>query len=197
MAQPSKFGKLVKQMRDDSGLSLLTIHKAGGPDASYIHRIERGKVVNPGPEVVARLARAFAAANAWSMEKLWETMDLMFETAGFAAPPKPDDEAIRREFSKVLRKRQLDEEQIGAAVANVPVLTMLQVIEGDEPLEIRPVSEFPRSSASHRETFVLPAKKHVFPAGPSADLHVRSELTPSKREQLKMLAKLAEKIIAD
>jgi transcriptional regulator with XRE-family HTH domain len=196
MAQPSRLGKRLRKIREESALSLLDINKAGGPDPSYINRVEHGKI-NPRADNVAKLARAIAAANGWPLEKLWEVMDQLFEAAGFATPDKPDEEVIRREFRELLRARQLDEAQVEAAMAQVPALSMLQVLEGDDFLEIRPAQDFPRSSKLHRETIILPDKKHAFPAGPRATLHVTGDLSSAKREQLKILARLVEKMIAE
>lgn len=196
MASPPKLGKLLRKMREESALSLLDIKKAGGPDPSYINRVEHGKV-NPREETVARLARSIAAAKGLPLDELCKVMNQLFEAAEFAAPNQPSEAAIRREFRELLRARQLDEDQIKAAMAQVSVLSMLQVIEGDDPLEIRSVQEFPRSNKLHRETVVLPDKRNSFSAGPRAILHVNGDLAPAKREQLKILARLVEKIISD
>ncbi|MEX0707796.1 MAG: helix-turn-helix domain-containing protein [Woeseia sp.] len=196
MDEQTKLGKLLKKIRDESDLSLLDINKAGGPDPSYINRVELGKV-NPRAESVAKLARAIAAANSWPLEKLWKVMEQFFEAADLATPEKPDETVIRRKFREILKARQLDKKQINAAMAQASVVSMLQVLEGDDILEIRPMQDYSRSSKRHRETIILPAMKHDFPAGPRATLHVNGDLTAGKREQLKILAKLVERIIAE
>jgi transcriptional regulator with XRE-family HTH domain len=197
MAEPSKLGELLRTIREESGLSLLDINKAGGPDPSYINRVEHGKV-KPGEENVAKLARAIAASNGWPLEKLWQVMDRLFEARGLATREKPDEAAIRAKFRGLLKTRQLDDEQIKAAMAQASVVGMLQVLEGDDILEVRKVQDFPRSSKLHRETIFLPlGGERTFPAGPRARLHVSGDLSPAKREQLEILAKLVEKIIAD
>ena len=194
MVEPSNLGKALSTLRKQHELSLLDIKKAGGPDPSYTSRIERGKI-NPKAANVAKLARAIAAANGWRLEKLWELMDQLFEAAGFATPEKPAEKVIRRKFRDLLAKRQLDDEQIEATMAQASVVGMLQVLEDDDVLEIRAVQDFAGISKLHRETIVLPDKKHAFPAGHRATLHVTGDLAPAQREQLKLVAKLVEKII--
>lgn len=196
MASPPKLGKLLRKIREESGLSLLDIKKAGGPDPSYINRVEHGKV-QPREETVAKLARAIAVAKGWTLDELWKVMAQLFEAAELKTPNQPNEAVIRREFRELLRARQLEEEQVKAAMAQISILSMLQVIEGDDPLEIRSAREFPRSSKLHRETVILPDKTNTFTAGPRATLHVNGELTSAKREQLKILAKLVEKIISE
>lgn len=195
MVEPSKLGEALSTIRKQHDLSLLDIKKAGGPDPSYTSRIERGKI-NPKAANVAKLARAIAAKKGWELEKLWELMDQLFEAAGFATPEKPSEKLIRRKFRELLVERDLDDEQIKATMAQASVVGMLQVLEEDDVLEIRSARDFPSISKLHRETIILPDKKHAFPAGPRATLHVNGELATEQREQLKLVAKLVERIIA-
>jgi predicted transcriptional regulator len=195
MVEPSRLGERLSEIREEHGLSLLAIKKAGGPDPSYTSRIEHGKT-NPKAANVAKLARAIAAAKGWSLHRLWEVMDDLFKEAGLAAPEKPTEAMIRNKFRQLLQQRQLTEEQIEATMTQASLVGMLQVLEGDDILEIRPVQDFPLHTNKHRETIVLPDKQQAFPAGPRATLHVNGDLTPSKREQLKLMARLVEKILA-
>ncbi len=55
---PSSFGRRLKNLRDEAGLSRSGLARLAGVDPSYVIRLEQGKAPNPPINTVARLAKA-------------------------------------------------------------------------------------------------------------------------------------------
>ena len=49
---------MVRSARDASGLSLRQLARESGVGLSYLHRLETGQAVRPGPRVLRKLATA-------------------------------------------------------------------------------------------------------------------------------------------
>ncbi|WP_078382035.1 helix-turn-helix domain-containing protein [Sutcliffiella halmapala] len=90
----SDFGKFIKQLRKDRGLSLKEVAKKGGLSHPYISQIENGKRSTPKPEIINKLSIGLDV----------DYMQLL-ETAGYLPKIKKAEEIIHdvetmREISK-------------------------------------------------------------------------------------------------
>jgi transcriptional regulator with XRE-family HTH domain len=195
MIESEDLAAVLQSIRQAADLSLLDIQKAGGPDPSYLSRIEHGKI-SPRKETLEKIAAAIAAATGGQLEAFEEIRLRTFRAAGLPPPSPVSIGEIRRRFAELLQRHGLQSAQVKSTIEQVSPVTMMRVIEGDEPLEIATYTDRHRKPGPTEEVVVIPDFEHSFNAGSRAKIQVRGSLSPAKRSQLKTVATLVEKIIA-
>lgn len=70
------FGKWIKELRNEKGLSLKQLENISGVTSSYIHRIENGARRRPSVGIAEKLAKALEVNPAEFLEKLNLTSDI-------------------------------------------------------------------------------------------------------------------------
>ena len=71
--QPTQVGQMIRELREEKGMSVRGLAAAAGVDSTWLSRVENGVYVNPDPKFLHRLAKVLDV----------ETMDL-FQAADYA-----------------------------------------------------------------------------------------------------------------
>ena len=83
-------------------------------------------------------------------------------------------------------------------MGSVGLGTMLRVVRGEEPLEIRHASELSRPGHGinlNQQVVVLSEQPLTFPAGERASIRVAGALSPGQRHQVKLLCELLKSVL--
>jgi len=130
------FGELLRETREDLGISMRSLASAAEMDPAYLSRIENGKTGAPKQETVERLADALCKEH--QLEKV--DCERLARQLLVAADHLQEGEELINDlsdrFSDLLRDEGFPEERIDEAIARVPLATMRKVLLGEEKLEI-------------------------------------------------------------
>lgn len=114
MASDQTFSRLLKQLRENQGLSLRQIEGVTGVSNAYLSQIESGKVGPPSPRIIEKLASALdypyvelmRAAGHLSDEVIHEPMLRLGSTTVSLADLTADDQRQLLGFVEQLRRKR-------------------------------------------------------------------------------------------
>jgi HTH-type transcriptional regulator, competence development regulator len=112
MSKPEKsLGKFLQQARESKQLSLRAVEKAVGISNAYISQLEGGKIKQPSPSVLHKLAELYDISYSKALELAGypvpdqSTTDLRSNSASRIGPVTPDEEAELIEYLAFLRSK--------------------------------------------------------------------------------------------
>ena len=70
--QPSAIGQLLKQLRDDAGLSLYELERRSGVNRAKLQRLESGEIRQPTMATLSKLATALGVEPEDLYDAVWQ-----------------------------------------------------------------------------------------------------------------------------
>jgi transcriptional regulator with XRE-family HTH domain len=199
MTKQVPFHVLLRSERERAGLSLRGLAERAHLNPGSLSRMEAGAIV-PRLPMVLQLAEALADARGLEASKR-DALLARFLTAANRSPDATQTLGdLRERFSAMLREHGLDAGSIEIALQEVPPSTMLRVVRGEEPLELRHASELARANHGinlDQQVVVLPLRPLTFSAGPRAQITVNGPMTPLQQQQIRLAAKLIGLMLND
>jgi transcriptional regulator with XRE-family HTH domain len=104
-------GKFLQKARESKQLSLRAVEKAAGISNAYISQLEGGKIKQPSPSVLHKLAEQYDISYSEVLELAGypvpnqSTSDLSSSSASRIGPVTPDEEAELIEYLTFLRSK--------------------------------------------------------------------------------------------
>jgi len=124
----------------------------------------------------------------------------LVQSTGRLPPGEGSRQAIRARFHERLRGEGLDDVRIDQTMQSVNLGTMLGVVRGEEPLEIRLASELERPDHGinlDQQVVLLSAEPLQFRAGERATIAISGPLSDAQRQQVKLLCDLLQTVLHD
>jgi len=147
----SDFGDLLRDFREQQGLSLRELAKVLGTDPGYLSRLENGKSGRPRETTVRDIAHALCHHAGLSDADCDGLRRQLMVAAGHALEGADLMDDLEARFAARLRTEGLSEQQIDEALAHVPLSTMRAVLLGDEPLEIGNAADYSHEVITQRQ----------------------------------------------
>ena len=204
------FGYFLRDIRENSKISLRKLAQETKLDPAYLSRVEREMSPAPRVEIVQRIAKGLCNLNSLSMSECEKLKRDLLDSAGQLTDNADLIDDLKQRFSERLRSQGIDEFNIVEAVKKVSLDTMDRVLSGQEKLEIRyihslPLDEIKERESKGEEVHLFQTKEECAPlsprtvvseatnktklqAGSRAFIEVEGELTPHQEELLKSVA---------
>jgi transcriptional regulator with XRE-family HTH domain len=178
------FGELLREIREDHGISMRALATSADMDPAYLSRMENGKSGDPKAETVERLAQALCEEQKLGTSDCERLKRRLLVSAGHLQNREDLIDDLAERFAARLRDEGFPEAKIEEALARVPLPTMRAVLLGEEKLEIGSATDYSWSEVQVREeagedvlAFSLEAEKtRSEPSQPALELSMRTSL---------------------
>lgn len=197
-AQPA-FNDLVRTERERAGLSLRELAQRCGINPGSLSRIEAGQTT-PRVGTAIQLAEGIAAARGNDPGLKDRLILRLVQGTGRVPAGEASPQTIRTRFRERLKGEGLDEARIEQTMQAVDLGTMLRVVRGEEPLEIRHASELSRPGHGinlDQQVVMLGDEPLTFPAGDRASIRIAGTLSAKQRHQVKLLSEMLRSVLQD
>ncbi len=145
------FGELLRDIRDQYGLSMRVVAGAADMDPAYLSRIENGKTGAPKQETVEKLASALCTEQKLESSECDRIKRRLLVAAGHLQDKEELIDDLAERFAAKLRAGGFPKDKIEEALARVSLPTMRAVLVGEEKLEIGYVGDFSMSELQARK----------------------------------------------
>ena len=149
----TKFGKTLREIREDGNISLRGLAKETGLDAAYLSRVERE--LNPAPkaEVIQKIAQILCNIQQLDTAECEKLKRTLLKSSEQLADHSDLIRDLKHRFADRLRDEGVEESYIIDAIKKVSLETMEKVLSDEEPLEILRDNSYSKDLIEKRKSF--------------------------------------------
>jgi len=149
----TKFGKTLREIREDGNISLRGLAKETGLDAAYLSRVERE--LNPAPkaEVIQKIAQTLCNIQQLDTAECEKLKRTLLKSSEQLVDHSDLIRDLKHRFADRLRDEGVEESYIIDAIKKVSLESMEKVLSDEEPLEILRDNSFSKDLIEKRKSF--------------------------------------------
>lgn len=129
-------GILLRELREESGVSMRSLAISVDMDPAYLSRMENGKSGEPKAETVERLADALCEVKQLPPMECRRLKRRLLEAAGHIPDREAQIDDLAEGFAARLRDQGFSEQMVDDVLARVALPTMRAILLGKERLEV-------------------------------------------------------------